>query len=331
MRIVRPDLGADAILEGGDDLAAGRVVFRVRREQEENVEHEADREALDLDIPLLEDIEEPDLDLARKVRQLVQREEPPVRPREEPEVDRQLVREEVAAPGRLDGVHIADQVRNRDVGRGQLLHVTALPGQPFDRGVVAGLVDQAPPLLRYRSQGVVVHLRVREDGDLRIQEPGHLAEDPALGLTPEAEEDQVLARQDRIDELGDDRIVVSPDAGKELAASPKLGDEVGADLILDGAGGISALLQGAECGGLRGGCHLVIPTMAPGQGCFGRSSDGHVAALWAGGRGRRPSPCRADPGGSGYHLRLPRVPEGQSGRRVFGVPPASGLSSRIVG
>ena len=87
---MRPDLGADPVLERGDDLAPRGVVLRVRREEEEDVEYEADGESLDLDVPLLEDVEEPDLDLAREVGKLVEREESAVRPRKEPEVDRQL-------------------------------------------------------------------------------------------------------------------------------------------------------------------------------------------------------------------------------------------------
>src|SRR3989454_6063859 len=38
VRVVGPDLRPDPVLEGGDDLAARRVILRVRREHERHVE-----------------------------------------------------------------------------------------------------------------------------------------------------------------------------------------------------------------------------------------------------------------------------------------------------
>ena len=66
-RIVGQDLGADAVLERRDDLAARRVVLGVRGEAHEHVERKADGIALNLDVALLHDVEQPDLDLAAEV------------------------------------------------------------------------------------------------------------------------------------------------------------------------------------------------------------------------------------------------------------------------
>jgi hypothetical protein len=88
---VRADLGADAVLERRDDLAARRVVLGVGAEHQQHVERQAHRVALDLDVALLEDVEEAHLDLAREVGQLVDREDAAVGPRQQPEVHRQLV------------------------------------------------------------------------------------------------------------------------------------------------------------------------------------------------------------------------------------------------
>ena len=99
---MRPDLGADAVLQRRDDLAARRVVLRVRREDEHDVERQPHRVAFDLDVALLEDVEEADLDLAREVGQLVDREDAAVGPRQQPVVHRQLARELDAAARRLD-------------------------------------------------------------------------------------------------------------------------------------------------------------------------------------------------------------------------------------
>ena len=98
-----------------------------------------DRVALDLDVPLLEDVEQPHLNAAGEVGQLVDREDAAVGPRQQPVVHRQLVAELEAAPGRLDRIDVADHVGNRHVRRRQLLDVAVVAMQPVDRQVVAGL------------------------------------------------------------------------------------------------------------------------------------------------------------------------------------------------
>ena len=55
-RIVRPDLRPEAVLERRDDPAAARVVLGVGAGDDEQVERQADREAADLDVALLEDV-----------------------------------------------------------------------------------------------------------------------------------------------------------------------------------------------------------------------------------------------------------------------------------
>ena len=143
-RVVRAHLRAEAVLERGDDAPAVRVVLGIRRGDDEEVERQAHQVASDLDVSLLHDVEEPHLDALGEIRQLVQDEDAAVRPREQAVVDRQLVGE-VPALGDLDRIHLADQVGDRDVGRGELLPVPALPGQPLDGGAVAQLGDERAP------------------------------------------------------------------------------------------------------------------------------------------------------------------------------------------
>jgi hypothetical protein len=71
-----PDLAADAILERSDNLAARRIVFRIRREDQQDVQRQPDRIAFDLDVTLLHDVEEAHLDLARQVGKLIDGEDP---------------------------------------------------------------------------------------------------------------------------------------------------------------------------------------------------------------------------------------------------------------
>ena len=159
--VVRADLAADAVLERGDDLAAGGVVLGVGGEDDGDVEREADGIALNLDVALLHDVEERDLDLAGEVGEFVDGEDAAVGAREQAVVHGELGAEVVAAARGLDGVDVADEVGDGDVGRGELFDVALVGGQPGDGGVVAELGDEVAGELRDGSVGVVADLRSR--------------------------------------------------------------------------------------------------------------------------------------------------------------------------
>ena len=120
---MRANLGADAVLERRDDLAARRVVLGIGGEDDQQVERQPDRVALDLDVPLLKDVEQPHLNAAGEVGQLVDREDAAVRPRQQPVVHRQLVAELEPAPRRLDRIDVADHVGDGHVRRRELFDV----------------------------------------------------------------------------------------------------------------------------------------------------------------------------------------------------------------
>ena len=113
--IVRADLGADAVLERGDDLAARRVVLRVRGEDDGDVERQTDGVALNLHVALLHDVEERDLDLAGEVGKLVDGEDAAVGARQQTVVHGQLGAEVLVRASRLDGVDVADEIGHGDV------------------------------------------------------------------------------------------------------------------------------------------------------------------------------------------------------------------------
>ena len=125
LRVVRPDLGAEAVLERGDDPAAVRVVLGVRRRAQDHVERQPHLVAADLDVALLEQVQQRDLDPLGEVRKLVDREDAAVRPGDQAVVDRELVGE-VAALGDLDRVDLTDEVGDRDVRCRELLRVAVL-------------------------------------------------------------------------------------------------------------------------------------------------------------------------------------------------------------
>ena len=89
-RIVRADLAADAILERRHDLAARRVVFRIRREHEHDIERQAHRVALNLHVAFLHDVEQADLNLAGQVGQFVDGEDAAIGARQQAVVNRQF-------------------------------------------------------------------------------------------------------------------------------------------------------------------------------------------------------------------------------------------------
>ena len=86
-RVVRADLGAEAVLERGDDAAAVGVVLGVGARDDEHVERQPQHVAADLDVALLHHVEHRDLDPLGEVGQLVDRDDAAVAARDQPEVD----------------------------------------------------------------------------------------------------------------------------------------------------------------------------------------------------------------------------------------------------
>ncbi len=203
--------------------------------------------ALDLDVAFLQDVEQPHLNLARQIGQLVDREDAAVRARQQAVVHRQLVGEVQARLRRLDRIDVADHVGDRDVGRRQLLDESRLARQPADRHPVAFLRDAGAARAADRRQRIVVDLAARHDRDLLVEQIDQTAKDPALRLTAETEQDEVVSRQDRVDELRDDGVVVADDAGEQRLARLQLPNEVVANFLFDRSrAGAALLAQVAE-------------------------------------------------------------------------------------
>ncbi len=231
-RVVRADLRAEAVLERRDDAAAVRVVLRIGARDDVDVDGQPHLVAADLDVALLHDVEQPDLDALGEVRQLVEREDPAMRARQQPVVDGQLVGE-VAALGHLDRVDLADEVGDGDVGRGQLLAVAPVAREPGHLDGVAALGHALPARGADRRQRIVVDLAAREHGHRLVEQTGEQPRDPRLGLAALTEQHDVLAAQHGVLDLGDHRLVVADDAGQEGLAPAQPGDEVVAHLLLD--------------------------------------------------------------------------------------------------
>ena len=118
----------------------------------------------------------------------------------------QLVRE-VPALGDADRVDLADQVGDRGVGRGQLLREALAAVHPGDRGVRPLGCHEVDPVTRDRCERVVADLRAGDDGQPFVEQVHEGPGDPGLRLPPLAEQDQVVARQQGVLELRQDRLV----------------------------------------------------------------------------------------------------------------------------
>ena len=140
---------------------------------------------------------------------------PRLRARHQPVVDRQLVRQ-VAALGDLDRVDLADQVGDGDVGRRQLLAVAAVP-----RAASRSAWRRPARRRMLRAGGEIgasgssLISRAGDERHLLVQQVDQRARDPGLGLAALAQEDDVLAGEDGVLDLREDRLLVADDAGEE--------------------------------------------------------------------------------------------------------------------
>ncbi len=169
--VVGADLGAEAVFEGGDDPAPVGVVLGVGRRHQHHVQGEPEREAADLHVAFLEHVQEAHLDPLGQVGELVDGEDAPVGPGHEAVVQRELVRQ-VAALGDLDGVDLADEVRDRGVGGGELLPEAQVAVHPRQRGGVALVGHQVAGVTRHREVGVVADLGPRHHREPLVEERG---------------------------------------------------------------------------------------------------------------------------------------------------------------
>ena len=71
-------------------------------------------------------------------------------------------------------------------------------------------------------------------GMLLVQQVDERADEAGLRLAALAQEDDVLAGEDRVLELRDHRLFITEDAGKQLLAFAHLLDQIASHLLLDG-------------------------------------------------------------------------------------------------
>ena len=120
----------------------------------------------------------------------------------------------MSAAGGFDGIDVADEVGDGDVGCGEFLHVALVGGEIGDRSVVAVVSNFFTAAAADRSVGIVVDFATCQIGHVRIEKRRKRAQDAAFGLAAQTEQDEIVARENGVDDLRYDGIFVADDAGE---------------------------------------------------------------------------------------------------------------------
>ena len=83
------------------------------------------------------------------------------------------------------------------------------------------------------SKRIVVDLTSIDDWDLVVEKVSKLTENPALGLTAQAEKNHVVTGKDRIDDVGHDGVFVAHYSREDRLSGLEFSDEVGPHFVLD--------------------------------------------------------------------------------------------------
>jgi hypothetical protein len=227
-----PDLGAEPVLQRRDDPAAVGVVLRVGRCHQQHVERQPQRVPADLDVALLHHVQQRDLDSLGQVRQLVDRDDPAVRPRDQTEVNGLRVAQ-TAALGDLHRVHIADQVTDRRVRSRELLGVPQIAVQPSHRQVITKLSGAAARLGRDRVERMLRQLRTFDHRGPLVQQAHERAQQAGLALTALTQQYDVMPREQGAFELRNHRPGESDDPRPGITPGPEFFQQVVSDFGLD--------------------------------------------------------------------------------------------------
>ena len=207
--IVCANFGAEAVFQRSNDLAACGVVLRIRGEHEKHVEREPQRVALNLNVPLLHDVEETHLNFAGEVGKFVDGEDAAIGPREKAVMNREFVGKVAAAASGADRVDVADDIGNGDIGGRELFNIALVARQPGDGCRVALRGDTLAARAADGAQRVVVDFATRDDRNFRVEKLNKAAQNAALGLSTQTQKDEIVPREQGIDDLGDDAVLVA--------------------------------------------------------------------------------------------------------------------------
>src|SRR5579884_170271 len=264
-RIVRANLGADAVFERRDNAAAIGVVFRVGAGDHIDIQRQANLVAANLHIALFHDVQQAHLDALGKVGQFVDAEDATIRARNHAVVDGQFVGE-VAAFGNAHGINLAHQVRDGDIGRRQLLAIAAITRQPGNLYIVSTFLYLIAASLTDRLVGIIVDLATGNDRHFLIQQADKRARHAGLCLPALAQENDVLARENGVFNLRNNGLFIADNAGEKFFPIPNLLYQVFSHFLLNREDPISTFTQFANRAWSSTDRHSILCYLSRGAG-----------------------------------------------------------------
>ena len=212
---MRANLAADAVFQRCDDLPARRIVFGIRAEDDGDVERQPDGVALNLHVAFLHDVEEAHLNFSSEVGEFVDGEDSAIGAGQQAVMHGELAGELVASAGSFDGIDVADEIGDGHVGGREFFHVAMLGRQPGDRRRIFFPGNQVTAAAADGRVRIVVNFAARDVGHPGIEQGCKRAQNTAFGLSAQSEQDEIMAREDRVDDLWDDCVVITNDAGED--------------------------------------------------------------------------------------------------------------------
>src|SRR5438105_8960344 len=107
----------------------------------------------------------------------------------------QLIAEEVSALRGFDRIDVANDISNRHIRRGQLFDKARIAIDPGDWRRVLMQLDRLSPMRADRMKRIVVDFRAGNDWNLLVEQIGELANDAALRLAAQPQQNQIVSRE----------------------------------------------------------------------------------------------------------------------------------------
>src|SRR5579871_3237609 len=211
LRIVSANLDVETILERRDDAPARGVVFRVSARAKYHIDRQTNLVALYLDILLFHQVEQTDLHLLGQIGQLIDGKDAAIDAGYQSVMNSFLICE-VAALGNSDWIDLANQIRDRYIGRRKLLSVAMVAADPRDLQKIALLHLQTATALANRRRWIVVDLASFDRRHILIEEQRQRSDNARLGLAAFAEEHHVMTGEHAVLDLRQHGVVVADDA-----------------------------------------------------------------------------------------------------------------------
>jgi hypothetical protein len=124
--------------------------------------------------------------------------------------------------------------------------------EPRDWHIVAGFLQEIFPVFGDRSERIVVDFAARDNWQNGIEKCRECSQNPGLRLSPEAEQNEIVAAQEGVDDLWHHGFFVSHYALEYGLSAGEAREKIRSQLIFDGAEfslgrGEGGALESAKC------------------------------------------------------------------------------------